>query len=490
MSGASSSELLKIAEAHVRCGEWQQAIPFFQASLAIDGAQPDAWFNLAWAQRAVRSFDDALQSYQQAIDRGVSHPEEAHVNRAAILSDHLDNPQRALAELEAASRANPLFVPALLNLGNLYEDLGESDLAGAAYGRALDVHPGNGRAHARIAMIDLAVDQSAGVVDRLRKALDRTTTLEDRAEVLFALGTALDNAADYDDAFQAFEAANWIARSIAPQRYDPIAQEDLVDRLIAAYPADRPLSVGVSSLNAPIFVCGMFRSGSTLLEQILGRHSAVRCGGELEAIPALAGRLLPYPEAAAALSAEQASALRAEYLKLVPATGIMTDKRCDNFLHIGLIKTLFPESKIVHTRRNALDTFLSIYFLHFGEAITYGNDLSEILHFYRRYLRLMAHWHRVFSVDIIDFDYDHLVAEPDKAIFDLIGALGLPWEDRCLVAGSSANVVRTASAWQVRYPVHRRSSGRWQRYRHHLEGVVTALAQMEEDFASRPTNAC
>ncbi len=490
MSGTSSSELLKKAEAHVRRGEWAQAIPLLQASLAIDAAQPDAWFNLAWAQRAVRAFDDALQSYQQAIDRGVAHPEEAHVNRAAILSDHLYNPQRAIAELEAACLANPSFVPALLNLGNLYEDLGEPDLARAAYGRALEVHPGNGRAHARIAMIDLAVDPSAGVVDRLRKAIDRTTTLEDRAELLFALGTALDGAADYADAFQAFEAANWIARSIAPQRYDPIAQEDLVDRLIAAYPADLPPSVAGSPRKAPIFICGMFRSGSTLLEQILGRHSAVHCGGELEAIPALAGRLRPYPEAAAALSAEQASALRDDYLKLAPATSIMTDKRCDNFLHIGLIKTLFPESKVVHTRRNALDTFLSIYFLHFGEGITYGNDFSEILHFYRQYLRLMAHWRKVFSVDIVDFDYDHLVAEPDKAIFDLIGALGLPWEDGCLVAGSAANVVRTASAWQVRSPVHRRSSGRWQRYRHHLEGVIAALAEMEEDVASRSTISC
>ncbi|WP_404368425.1 tetratricopeptide repeat-containing sulfotransferase family protein [Sphingomonas sp. MMS24-J45] len=487
MSGASSSELLKKAEPHLRRGEWEQAIALLQASLAIDSAQPDAWFNLAWAQRAVRSFDDALGSYQEAIDRGVSHPEEAYVNRAAILSDHLFNPQRAIAELEAASLANPSFVPALLNLGNLYEDLGVPDLARAAYGRALEVHPGNGRAHARIAMIDLAVGASAGVVDRLRKAIDQTTTLEDRAELLFALGTALDGAAAYDDAFQAFEAANWIARSIAPQRYDPIAQEALVDRLIAAYPADRPVAVAGSPVQAPIFICGMFRSGSTLLEQILGRHSAVHCGGELEALPALARSLRPYPEAAAALSAEQVVALRADYLKLAPATGILTDKRCDNFLHIGLIKTLFPESKIVHTRRNALDTFLSVYFLHFGEGVTYGNDLSEILHFYRQYLRLMAHWRKVFSNDIIDFDYDHLVAEPDKAIFDLIGELGLPWEDGCLVAGSEANVVRTASAWQVRAPVHRRSSGRWQRYRHRLEGVVAALAEMQEDVASRST---
>ncbi|GGA49397.1 tetratricopeptide repeat-containing sulfotransferase family protein [Sphingomonas psychrolutea] len=489
MSDASSSELLKNAEAQVRLGAWQQAIPSFQASLAIDAAQPDAWFNLAWAQRAVRAFDEALQSYQQAIDRGVLHPEEAYVNRAAILSDHLDRPQCAIAELEAACLANPVFVPALLNLGNVYEDLGEPDRARAAYRRALVVHPGNGRAHARIGMIDLAVDQSDGVVDRLRTALDLTTTLEDRAELLFALGTALDGVADYDDAFQAFEAANWIARSIAPQRYDPIAQERLVDRLIAAYPVDRPVPVRGSALGAPIFVCGMFRSGSTLLEQILGRHSEVRCGGELEAIPALASTLLPYPEAAAALSADHASALRADYLKMVPATGFMTDKRCDNFLHIGLIKTLFPEAKIVHTRRNPLDTFLSIYFLHFGDGITYGNDFFEILHFYKQYRRLMSHWYCVFGVDIIDVDYDQLVAEPDKAIFDVIAALGLPWEERCLAAAGSKNVLRTASAWQVRHPVHRRSSGRWQRYRHHLEGVVAALAQMEEDFASRPPSA-
>jgi len=474
---SSPNELLNIAAIHVREGHYAEAMDIYASALAQNAALPDAWFNLAWLQRATRRFDDALASYAQALSHGLAQPEQAHLNRAAILSEHLQRSDDAETELRSALRINPRFVPALLNLGNLHEDRGQPDQAIAAYRDALAVQPGNGRAHERLGMIDVHLGRADSAVARLKAALAQAGSVEDRAEMLFALGTALDAQACYDDAFQAFEAANWLARSVARRRYDPLAQEGLIDAIIAAVP--RPLPFADRKDGAPLFICGMFRSGSTMAEQMLGRHPAITAGGELDFIPAMIlSELQPYPQSLGDFTASRSSQLRADYEAALDkaglGNGLITDKRCDNFLHIGLIKALFPEAKIVHTVRQPLDNLLSIYFLHFGEGVTYGHDLREAAHFYVQYRRLMNHWRELFPDDIYDLDYDQLVVSPRKTVEPLLSFLGLGWDESCLA--SKSNVVRTASSWQVRQPLHARSSGRWRHYQHHLKEARQILA--------------
>jgi tetratricopeptide (TPR) repeat protein len=469
--------LLTTAVAHLRAGEVAQAIDAFEASLAIDPDQPDAWFNLAWAQRASRQFDAALDSYARAIAAGDPHPEQALLNRATILSDHLFRPAAAMAELEQALRANPGFLPAWLNLGNLHEDLGDPAAARKAYGAVLTRAPGNARAHARLAAIEVATGAAGPAIARLKAVVPQATDVAHRAELLFALGNALDATGETTDAFQAIEAANWIARALAPHRYDALAHERHIDALIAGYrvraeasPAGAP-----APEQTPIFICGMFRSGSTLAEKILGQHRAITPGGELETIPAIVQTLQPYPAAALALSPDAIAELRARYLADLPGEGWVTDKRCDNFLHIGLIKTLFPEARIIHTRRNVLDTLLSTYFLQFGDGVVYGSDLLEAAHYYVQYARLMAHWRALYGADIIDLDYDALVVDPHAAVSAVLDALGLPWDAACLGEPNAPLAVRTASAWQVRRPIHRHSLHRWQRYRAQLGDAIALL---------------
>jgi hypothetical protein len=227
----------------------------------------------------------------------------------------------------------------------------------------------------------------------------------------------------------------------------------------------------------------MLRSGSTLAEQVLAGHPDVRAGGELGLLPTLVQeRLTPYPESlrsadAAQRLAELAANYRAQVARLFSEAPVVTDKRPDNYLHIGLVKAMFPGAKIIHTVRDALDTGLSIFFLHAAPSQAYATDLTHIGHHQRQYGRLMAHWKRLYPDDIFDLDYDRFVREPRIVLAELLAFCGLPWDERCLGFSERDNAVRTASVWQVRQPLYTASSGRWRPYGHRLAPLMAALGQ-------------
>ena len=478
MTEPAWQSLLTQASALRAAGRVGEAIAAYQRLLAANPELPGSWYNLGWLQKQARHFEDALASYRQALDRGVDEPEEVHLNQAVILSDHLSRPEDALAELEAALALNPIYVPALLNLGNLHEDRGDRAAASDAYQRALAQQPGNALALARLAGVSDADDE---LIERVRAAIAQAqTSPAEKADLGFALGRLLDQAGDYDAAFEAYAEANRAsAASYGPKfrGYDRSAQEQLVDRLIAAFPV--PAQPRESSEGqAPLFICGLFRSGSTLVEQILAGHSRVAAGGELDLIPALVARIQPYPEALEAADPAMFERLRRTYLAGLPAGGsgkIVTDKRPDNFLHIGLIKAMFPEAKIVHTQRDPLDNLLSLHFLHLDPAMAYALDLEDAAHWHGEYRRLMAHWKALYGDDIHDVDYDQLVREPRPVVERLLAFCGLEWEDQCLAFHSGERVVKTASVWQVRQPLYTRSSGRWKNYERHLRPLIEAF---------------
>lgn len=234
----------------------------------------------------------------------------------------------------------------------------------------------------------------------------------------------------------------------------------------------------------PLFVCGMFRSGSTLAEQVLGAHPQVAAGGELNLLRRMAvQRLAPFPQGMASLDATLAATLAADYraqlaLRFPQAATqrYITDKRPDNFELIGLIKTLFPAARIVHTTRNPLDVGLSV-FSHHLQPITapWSCDLADIGHYYGQYLQLMAHWKALYPQDILDFDYDDFVRDPEPALARLLDFLGLPADAACLQFHRQRNTVKTASYWQVRQPLHRSASGRWRSYAAALAPMRAAM---------------
>lgn len=475
-------DLLRLASRLEAEGRIAEAIAAYGRLLAIRPDLADSWYNLGYLQRWAGRFEEALASYAEALKRGASGPEEIHLNRGVIYADHLRRPEEAEAELRSALAIDADYVPALLNLGNLHEDRGERAEARAVYERVLAIEPGNALALTRLAgVIDIA-GPADPMIARLKGAFSRPgLDPADRADLGFALGQVLDAAGAYDEAFAAYAGANEASRlgaGPAGARYDRAAHEMLIDRLIRAFPVSA--ASAEASADPPLFICGLFRSGSTLAEQILASHSGVSAGGELDILPSLAAALRPYPEAAAGASSETIGRLRDAYLERLKAIhsggGLVTDKRPDNFVHIGLIKTLFPNAKIVHTRRDPLDNLLSLWFLHLDHGMPYALDLMDAAHWYRQYRRLMAHWKRLYPEDIYDLDYEALVAEPEPTIRRLLDFIGLPWEESCLSFHKARNAVRTASVWQVRRPIYRRSAGRWRNYERHLAPLRAALA--------------
>ena len=448
---------------------------------------PDSWYNLARVQRRLGKFDAALASYQQALDRNVRDPEEVHLNRGVIYSDCLRREDAAERELAAALALNPVYVPALVNLANLKSDLGRRDEATALYERILAIDPNCHAALARYADLAPASTPDDPRIVRLKAVLaGGQLAATDRAALGFALGRALDAAGDYDGAFRAYAAANRASRACASPGavlYDRARHEQFIDRIIAAFPRTTPARPRDHHAVRPIFICGMYRSGSTLTEQVLAAHSQVKAGGEIGFIPAIvATALAPFPERMAAITPQQLHDIAEQYLagiaQLLPGAAHVTDKRPDNFLYIGLIKRLFPDARIVHTKRDAQDTCLSVHFLHLDHAMGYALDLMDTAHYYREYRRLMTHWQALYGADILDFDYDAFVQEPEPAVRRLLDFCGLGWEEGCMEFHKVSNAVKTASVWQVREPLYQRSSGRWRHYARQLEPLRAYLGDL------------
>lgn len=482
----AAQRVLRQAEEAGARGATAEAIALYRQLLASVPRYADGWYNLAFQQRRAGDYRAALDSYATALRHQVRDPEEVHLNRAVIFSDALRDPAAALSELRAALALNPRYAPGLSNLATLQEDLGERAGARATYEQLLGFRPQDPQVLARYAQLFSTGAEAAALVLRLRAALEAAgLSPADRASLGFALARLLDAQGDYPAAFAAATEANQASRASVspPARYDRRAHEAFIDSLISMFgrasAAHRPPAQGGPR---PIFICGMFRSGSTLTEQILAGHSEISTGGELELLPRLvATRLSPFPAAFAAADRGRLEELAGLYLeglqRLAPARAFVTDKRPDNFLLIGLIKTLFPEAPIVHTSRAPLDVCLSIHFLHLDPHLSYALDLGDTGHYYRQYRRLMAHWRRLYGEDILDFNYDALVSDPRAETARLLEFLGLQWQDSCLDFSRRAGGVRTASVWQVREGLYRHASGRSRHYAPELAALAADLAQ-------------
>jgi tetratricopeptide (TPR) repeat protein len=485
MAGSNDPQvLLREASVLERAGAFAEAEAAYQRILKRWPQLSDTWYNLGLLQRRAGHYEEALASYQQALNRGVKQPEEVHLNRGVVYSDCLRRPEAAEKELTAALALNPDYLPALHNLANLHEDLGRRESALSLYERILELAPNYYEALARYASLKPIADANDPLVERLRAGIaSADANPAARASLGFALGKLLDGCAAYEPAFQAYQAANEQSRLSAGRRgplYERERQERFVDELIRVFTPAQIRSASRSNSPPPIFICGMFRSGSTLTEQVLAGHSRVTAGGELHFLPELAQtKFAPFPSHLEKMTGEQieavAGAYRSSLAKLFPAADRITDKRPDNFLYIGLIKSLFPDARIVHTTRHALDNCLSIYFLHLDHGLGYALDLADIGHYYAQYRRLMAHWKSLYGADILDFDYDAFVREPRPAVEGLVSFCGLEWEEGCMAFERVKNAVRTASVWQVREPLYQRSSGRWRHYASQLAPLEAAL---------------
>lgn len=382
----------------------------------------------------------------------------------------------ARAALERALALGRIEAHVRVNLGRLDEIEGELESAAEHWTRAAEIAPQLARPHYLLARVGRLVDRAP--LEAIAAAPD--TLPAERVEAHFGLGHALEREGRFAEAFEHFERGNRGKRALLP-RFDPAGHEREIERVVQTFDAAflRELRPAHAS-DAPIFVVGLPRSGTTLVESILAAHPEVAARGERPEIDRLARswRARGFPETARSISLEERCAAADSYLRAIDLpreARRATDKLPGNYVHLGLVAMLFPRARVVHCRRDSLDTALSLYCQLFeGDALTFSYDLEHITRVIRAHDRLSEHWRACLPLAMLELDYEALVCDFESGARELVRFAGLKWDARCLSRGMGA--VHTASAWRVRAPVDANSIGRWRRYAEEIAPLRTALA--------------
>jgi tetratricopeptide (TPR) repeat protein len=474
----SGAEDLQLAAHLEQSGKQIEAETCYRQLIDRLPALAVARFNFACFLRRRGRLEEALAEHQKALDLGIEQSEEVLSNMGVIYTE-LRRDEAARAFLHRALAINPNYIPALFNLALLHEEFGDRAGAIGLFGRILDINPAYYDALVRIAHARRASDPDDVVIRKLRRALRRSNVdALTRESLHFALGKTLDDVGRHDEAFEQYALGNQLsAPRLRP--YERQLEEDRVAGILAMFTAEWMARAAPVSDRPLIFITGMFRSGSTLFEQVLAAHPDVAAGGELEYFGRLLNPGTALPAGLGALSAEDWQRLGNGYLEYLdrtfPVGKIVTNKRPDTFALLGLLKAMYPNARFVNTVRDPRDTCLSIWFQQFDGRLAYAADLSNIAHHQLQYRRLMTHWRSLFGDSIFDADYDAYVIEPRPVTERLLGFLGLEWHEGCLEFQHTRNRVRTASVGQVREPLYRKSSGRARNYAKHLEEPLASL---------------
>lgn len=473
-----------LSEVLEKLEQFEPALDCLKQALQLNPDHVQARFLLANAQTRAEELDAAAQNYRWVLQQDPDHVIAA-VNLASILriQGKLDESLRLLRQAQTRQPDSPLIA---YNLGNALFDAGQLEETRSLYMAALPHHPRPAKVFYNLTSV-----MRFGPEDRTRLeeweqiARTRIQTQQDVIHLEFALGKAHDDLKDYDQAFAHYRRGN----ALVPACFDPAAHRQLVTSTIEVSTAEflQARSSWGSDSPAPLFIVGMPRSGTTLVEQIIARHPRVLSLGEREEM----GQLVADAEewtgharnpARAAAAADQAVIQRMAggYLESVNLSDQQlrfTDKMPTNFLLLGWIAICFPQARIIHTRRDPRDVCLSCYFQHFSPAVSFAFDLDHLVEYYSQYERLLAHWKTVLPGRILDIQYEELVEHPEELSRALIAHCGLDWDPACLKSHAVDSLVRTASRWQVRQPIYKSSRGRWRNYRKHIGPLLNAFGE-------------
>ena len=400
----------------------------------------------------------------------------------------------ALAHYRRALSLKPDLADAYNNMGNVLKELGQLDAAHKAYLKALDLDPKVSGVYVNLAdsMKFKPGDPHLAAMEALAAQNDGLSKT-DRMQLDFALSKAY---ADLKKHRRSFEhlLKGAAAKRVGIQYDEPIAL-GLFDRIERVFTPEvmRGKSGGGDLSRVPIFVLGMPRSGTTLVEQILASHPKVHGAGELQTLNDVVltvrgpdGNPLPYPEFVPSLDGAALKAIGTRYVELLRETAPegerVTDKMPSNYNFVGLIHLALPNARIIHTMRDPVDTCISCFSKLFTAEQNHTYDLGELGRYYRRYERLMAHWRRVLpNGRMLDVRYEDVVADLEGQARRIIEYCGLPWDDRCLSFHETDRPVRTASATQVRQPVYKSAVGRWKVYEEFLGPLLKELQGRSPD---------
>ena len=503
----------------------QEAETVYRKALERDPNNPDTLDNLALAVKDLERPDEAVELLRRAL---VIEPrsDKFHLHYGSVLLDQtrLDE---AAAAIERALALNPNNPDAVNLLGRVAFERGEPRDSLQYYRRALALKPGFADAYNNIGNVLKQLGRLREAEDAFLQALRLDPTIagvyvnladskkfapgdphlaamealaarteglsnNDRMQLDFGLGKAYADLKDYDRSFRHLLAGNAAKRATIP--YDEAGMLAFFERIEAAFSREliAAKSGGGDPSAQPVFIIGMPRSGTTLVEQIIASHPMAYGAGELQTfnevildVGGADGKPLAYPDFAAAIDAAALRRLGARYVAAVRELAgkegradaeRITDKMPSNYYFAGLIHLVLPNAKIIHTNRDAADTCISCFSKLFATEQNHTYDLGELGRYYRRYGRLMAHWRRVLPAGrILEVRYEDVVADVEGQARRIIAHCGLPWDGRCLSFHQTERPVRTASATQVRQPIYKSAIGRWQVYERHLGPLLEAL---------------
>jgi tetratricopeptide (TPR) repeat protein len=493
-------------------GEWARSVLCFRQATRLLPSFAPAFINLGTALRAQGQWTEAVQAFQKAQELRPDSPDVAY---NIGLTRHLQGQlEQAVANYREALRLQPANAADVSNsLATALKEQGLLDEASGQLQEALKLRPGHAMALYNLSELAAVGRYHFGPeeVDRVKALLTsgRCSPLEQRLYAL-TLGNVLDQQGAYDEAFGYYQAANDLQKHLLQKRglsFDAGAHEAKIERIIADHGRsyfERVKKWGTTT-ELPIFIVGMPRSGSTLVEQILASHPKVFGAGEIgnvyrfiaqvtaEKKPAMpdATAAAPKPDRLAGEPApttqllpnvRAARDLAADYLRRLThlaggadaAYARVTVKNLDNFLALGVIATLFSRVRIIHCRRDPRDLCLSCYF-HNIQDVPFACSLKDLGAYYQAYEKLMSHWSQVLPVKIHEIRYEDLVHNQEHFSRDLLSYCGLDWDERCLKFWTTPRVVQTASSIQVRQPIFTHAVGRWRHYESHLGPLIQHL---------------
>jgi len=480
-------------EAHLDLGLWravdartqQQALSSFQNALRLRPGALEAKQGLADTLLKLDLPQAALPLYQEVV---ASADASAHaylgLSHCLIRLQQFSSAERMAAK---AIEASPDLSEAYLNLGICMQAQGRFKAASDAHYEALNRNPELTEAAYHLAILDpQTVAKTSGFKRAIKRLTEHRLAPEKQAHLLFALGKLAERESNYEVAFAHFQQGNLIKSDIYP--FDEKQYHAYTERIMATFTVDffRDRKGFGLTPESPIFIVGMPRSGSTLLEKILNAHPHV-CGiGEhremreiTRELPALIASDQRVPECVSDMTEPQSRSLAQRYLDSWPESlnGFerVVDKMLGNFLRLGLIALLFPHARIIHCQRQALDTCLSCHTQDFAAGLRFTACLGHLGLVYKSHLQLMAHWRQVLPLRMTQVNYEDLVGNTENCTRALIEFCGLPWDQACMQHHVTKSNVATASFMQVRQPVYRQSVGKWKSYEPWLAELIEAL---------------
>jgi len=460
-------------------GNLRAAIAAYDRATQLLPSLTEAWFRAGALVYTLGHLDEAIGCFRRAAETGGKTSFGRLGKARALLTEERN--QEAEQVLRQTLVRDPGNAIAHDLLGNLLSEYGRFDEARECFQRAIAIAPMLAGSYYDLVRCRRVTGDDDGLLLRMEAALD-TPGLEaaQRLRLHLAIGKAADDLGDYALAMQHFDAADEVRRGFGS--FDSAAFSTEVDCLIARCTPEliaRAPELGSSDAK-PVLIIGMPRSGTTLVEQIVSMHPEVVAGGELNFWnergaawhrSGAAGNEKPFLTKAAA---DYLGVLRG----IAPKAARVTDKMPFNFLWAGLIHLAFPRSVIIHCRRAAVDTALSIHQTHFNPGLAFPTGGTELVAYFRCYQRVTDHWRRVLPADrFIEVDYEELTREPEPIIRRMIAACGLTWYDACLRHEQNPRAVKTPSKWQTRQPIYRTSVARWRRY----EPWLGSLRELVDD---------